>query len=230
MKDDNQGSDEAIEFEPPARSSRFHPLLVIGILAVLFYLLSVAIVFSAEPAFVVPGPHDRVTASPSGDAGPRLSWFRRMFHKPDWSELPAQCNEPRDVCRLVDRFVSYWPEVVDRWAPPAETWQCGRGDCEDFATCIEELCHQKGFDVSIRLYFPDGGPEEGHAVVVGMWNGRMWMASNGTYREVGSIADVKAFVARSYGCNKDDLWSSTLAHADVERFLARPRGPGVSQE
>ena len=80
----------------------------------------------------------------------------------------------------------------------------------------------------MNLYFPSGLRGEGHAVAVGTWNGRMWMFSIGSYREVESIDEVKDTVAQMYGCSKDDMWGSVMAHADIERRLRTGSGPSVA--
>jgi predicted transglutaminase-like cysteine proteinase len=204
------------------------PLLWLTILGILFYLASIFVALAVEPA--TPSINGRAisAASTSSSSKPRQSWFHRVFHKPTWSEVLEQCESPRDVCNVVSRFVGYRTEEIDRWASADETWQRGRGDCEDFAICIEALCRELGFSATVNLYFPSGLRGDGHAVAVGIWNGRMWMSSNGSYREVGSIDEVKETVAQMYGCSGDELWGTVLAHADIERRLHSSSGWSVS--
>ena len=203
-------------------------LLWLTLFGVLFYLASILLALSAEPPVASDGP-SYVSAPPVAKASPpRQSWFHRMFHKPTWSEVLEQCESPRDICNIVGRFVGYRTEEYDRWTSAEETWEQGRGDCEDFAIFIESLCHKLGFSATVNLYFPSGLRGEGHAVAVGTWNGQIWMSSNGSYREVESIDDVKESVARMYGCPKEDLWGTVLAHADIERRLRTSSGRSVA--
>ena len=197
-------------------------------LALFFYIASILVGWADEPVNSLANVR-AVSAAPTSSGGqPHESWFRRMFHKPTWSELLEKCQSPRDVCSLVNRFVGYRTEEVDRWAPATETWTNGRGDCEDFAVLIETLCNQLGFGQStVNLYFLSGLRDEGHAVVVGTWEGKMWMSSNGSYEEVQSIDEVKKTVARMYGCSKNEMWGMVLAHKDVERRLQVASGPVV---
>lgn len=209
----------------PAGSISF---LWLAILGLLFYLSSNLVAFAVEPSPAGVGASSvsmpsRVKASPS-----QHSWFYRIFHKPTWSEVLEQCKTPQDVCNLVSRFVGYRTEEIDHWSSARETWEHGRGDCEDFAVCIGEFCHELGFSVTVNLYFPSGLRGDGHAVAVGTWNGQMWMSSNGSYKEVASIDEVKETIAQMYGCSRDDMWGSVLAHADIERRLHTSSGPAVA--
>ncbi len=163
-----------------------------------------------------------VSGAWAGAAKPaKKSWFKRAFERPTWDEVAAQCVTPQDVCRLVERYVVYRTEDVDTWYSAKETWAAGRGDCEDFAVVIEQLCHDLGFDVSVALYFPAGGRGEGHAVAVGTWQGQLWMSSLGSYEKVDSMDEVRERVARMMECDDEEVWSSRLNHEDVQRFVAR---------
>jgi len=150
----------------------------------------------------------------------RKSWFKRLFYRPTWDELVSQCATPQDVCKLVERYLVYRTEDVDTWRSAKETWAAGRGDCEDFAVVIEQLCHDMGIKVSVGLYFPSGRGE-GHAVVVGNWQGQLWMSSLGSYDRVRSMEEVKERVADMLECDGDEVWSSQLDHDDVQRFVSR---------
>lgn len=161
-------------------------------------------------------------------ASPKKSWFQRHFGRQTVEEVLLEAQRPRDVCRAVARNVGYRTEDVDRWASLQETWARGFGDCEDFAASVAILCHQLGFEAKVHLYFALGGRREGHAVVVGLWQGRMWMSDLGSYKEVDSIEDVKDRVARNLECDPRDLWGSILDHDGVQRFIARGLGGDVA--
>ena len=142
-----------------------------------------------------------------------------MFYRPSWTEVVERCESPKAICDLVGSCVSYRTEDVDYWRSAEETWQRGRGDCKDFAVCIENLCHQRGFNATIHVYFPSDRPEEGHAVVVGNWKDQMWMSSNGSFEVVRSIDDVKESVSHLYDCRKNEMWGAVFTHAAVERHI-----------
>ena len=203
-------------------------LLWISILAVLFYLASIIAALAEEPLVPDNGLKSVSMTSSPATPKPRQSWLRRLFYRPTWSEVLEQCKTPRDVCNTVGRYVGYRTEDVDRWTSAEETWQAGRGDCEDMAVCIETLCHELGFSATVNLYYSKDPRYEGHAVAVGTWGGRMWMSSNGSYEEVDSIDEVKESIARMYGCSGDELWSAVLAHDDIERRLRRSAGRPVA--
>lgn len=195
------------------------PLLWICILAALFYLASVFVALAGESLNSQVSARPVAAISSSASARARLPWFKRMFYRPSWPEVVEQSDSPEAICDLVGRYVSYRTEDVDTWNSAEYTWQQGRGDCEDLAICIQELCHKMGFSATVNLYFPSDSPREGHAVVVGTRDGQMWMSSNGSFEVVRSIDDVKEAVARVLGCKKDEMWGSVLAHADVQRRI-----------
>ena len=188
----------------------------------LLSLTFAACLIAVSVLIMVPSPayalDDRRTASASARK-PAKSWFQRYFGRVTWEEARAQCASPMDVCHAVERGVGYKTEEIDRWAPPRETWTTGRGDCEDFATCVEAFCHELGFEATVRLYFPSDERGDGHAVVTGTWNGRMWMSSIGSYEEVKSLDEVEEAVARVLHCSKDRMWNTCLQHDDLSRFI-----------
>jgi hypothetical protein len=147
------------------------------------------------------------------------SWFQRHFVRPTIQEATSQCAAPQDVCKIVNKYVASYPESVNRWAGAEETWKRGWGDCEDFSVCVEQLCHELGYDAQVYLFYPINAGDEGHAVVVGKWNDQLWMSSLGSYKQVASMDDVRKEVARIIGCKPDRMWNVTLAHEDVQRFL-----------
>ncbi len=120
---------------------------------------------------------------------PLVSWWHRSFDVLSWRETLAVVKSPRAICWQVRRHVTYHEENGDQWSRGQTIWNRGYGDCDDFATCVEELCEAKGFTCWIALVFPVESHSNGHCVVMGIWNGQMWMASNGKYYEVSSLAE-----------------------------------------
>ena len=149
------------------------------------------------------------------------SWATRMFGKLSWEQVAAECSSPREICHLVEKNVRYKKEKQDQWATPEQTWTSGKGDCEDFALCIQDICSLKGISTKVHLYFPATGGKEGHAVLVGEWNGKVWFSSNGEYEEVKSEDEVKQRVARMLSCKEKQLWGLKLSERDVAKYLEK---------
>lgn len=156
------------------------------------------------------------------------SWFSKAFGRTQWSEVAKAHDTPREICRVVDRNVRYVTERQDQWAAPEATWARGRGDCEDFAIAIQELCRLSGIPAAVHLYFPAGAGREGHAVLVGEWNGKTWFSSNGSYEEVKSEQDVRRRVASMLSCKEKQLWGMKLSPRDVAAYLDHAPGRSVA--
>lgn len=116
---------------------------------------------------------------------------------------------------MVSRAVRYRRDEREYWQSSDKTWERGLGDCEDFAVLIQEMCHELGFpEVMIHVYFSNT-TGEGHAVAVGQWEGKMWMADYSSYMDVRSLDDVRRRVAWDLQCNRRDLSGSTLTRAEA---------------
>lgn len=103
-----------------------------------------------------------------------FTWFSR----PSWP--PKGCTSPESICRIVRNNISYEEDKQGVWQSPEKTWRRRKGDCEDFALLVTELCKNNGFQAKLRIYFKPGFAF-GHAVVVGRHNDLFWMSSNGSY-------------------------------------------------
>ncbi len=110
---------------------------------------------------------------------------------------------------MVSSQISYRSEDVDRWYSARDTWIRGQADCEDFAICISEMCRELGFESKVYLFFPKGRGQ-GHAVVVGIWNGKTWMSSNGSFDWVSSFDEVRESVAAMLWSKPKNLWHATM--------------------
>lgn len=137
----------------------------------------------------------------------------------DWSEAQHAYAAPREICRLVQKNVRYETEKTDQWSPAMLTWERGRGDCEDIAVLIQELCRLNGISTKVHLYFPPSGKREGHAVLVGECGGKTWFSSNGSYEEVKSEQEVRRRVARLLSSRENQLWVMKLSEQDVVKLL-----------
>lgn len=179
---------------------------------------------------VSPAAAQTVAAVTVPTPAPAKSWAKKVFGRPDWIEVAHAYESPKAICRLVENEIRYKTEDVDAWSQAEETWTRGRGDCEDFALLIQSLCLQSGIPTKVHLYFPSTGGREGHAVLVGEWNGKVWFSSNGSYEEVKSEQDVRARVARMLSCKEKNLWAMKLNETDVARYLQKtPAQPVASR-
>lgn len=179
-------------------------------------------------AMVAPVSAQSVSAPTPASESTSPSWAKRTFGKMEWAEASSLTfPAPREVCRLVEKNVRYKTEKVDVWSNPEETWANGRGDCEDFAIAIQELCRLSGLETKIHLYFPMNGGE-GHAVLVGTWEGKTWFSSNGAYEEVKSENDIRRRVARVLSTKESNLWVMKLSDRDVANYVAKGLGRTVA--
>lgn len=180
-------------------------------------------------AMVEPATAQSVAAATHSEASISPSWTKRTFGRMEWAEAAAQSyGSPREIARLVQKNVRYKTEKVDSWATAEETWVAGVGDCEDFAILIQELCKLNGMDAKVHLYFPQGAGKEGHAVLVGEWNGKLWFSSNGAYEEVKSEEDVRRRVAGMLSTKASNLWVMKLSDRDVAKFIERAPSRAVA--
>ena len=156
------------------------------------------------------------------------SWAKRVFGRPDWTEVEHAYASPREICRLVDQNISYATEKTDNWSPAASTWARGKGDCEDMAICVQELCRQSGMASKVHLYFPATGGREGHAVLVGEFNGKTWFSSNGSYEEVKSEQEVRQRMAKMLSCKESQLWVMKLNESEVAKYIEKSPARAVA--
>jgi hypothetical protein len=164
-------------------------------------------------ALVVAFPRAILAQSlPPEAAGPRISWWHRTFSSLTWEEAVSVSDSPRDICWQVRRHVSYRDEAGDQWFGGRTIWNRGYGDCEDFAACVADLCEARELICWTTIVQPIGGHSTGHCVVMGLWKGQMWMASNGAYYEVSSLDDALTKLRGVRGWQRKQLeflpWSS----------------------
>jgi len=133
------------------------------------------------------------------------SWWRRSFRSLTWDETIATVTSPRSVCWQVRRHVTYRAEAGDQWFDGKTVWDRGYGDCEDFASCIADICDARGFTCWIAAVRTVGTHTHGHCLVMGLWRGQMWLASNGSYYEVSSLEDALKRVAVLLGQSRESF-------------------------
>lgn len=79
-----------------------------------------------------------------------------------WPPCPWHRHHPAALFDYVKGHVQYVPDPVgvEYVAPPAETVECGGGDCDDQAVLVASLCEAVGFPA--RLVACQSGRREGH--------------------------------------------------------------------
>jgi len=113
-------------------------------------------------------------------------------------------TSPQEICDAVRARVRYVPDETDHWQTGEETWNRKAGDCEDFAATVRDICLARGFDAQMVIFHAETS-NAAHAVVIGQWNGTVWMSSNGDYRVVGSIANAREIVNREFQWNDNHV-------------------------
>lgn len=148
------------------------------------------------------------------------NWFQRFFFKPDWAQALSECITPRDVCRMVQKHISYKEEAVDQWASAKETWERGYGDCEDMAICIQAMCRELGIEASVQLFYALAPALTGHAIATGEnGDGTLWFSSNGSFEKVGSSKEITDRVAHILWCDAARMWSVVLSDEEVDGLV-----------
>ena len=147
----------------------------------------------------------QVSAMTSDGVTEKPGWFHRTFGTLSWNEVIESADSPKDVCAWVKRHVKESDEPDDKWRSGADVWERGHGNCKNFAAAVADLCRDKGFDATILVV----GPRDdsmAHAIVVGQWNGKMWMSDNGRFEIVDSMDDVKHKISKDLGWRNRDLF------------------------
>lgn len=124
----------------------------------------------------------------------------RPASKPSWDDASRQVSSPKDACKAVKSRVKYSQDMQreDEWRSGKDTWDRGKGDCEDYAAAVNDLCKEKGFKAEVYVLQP-GTTDKAHAVTMGEMDGTLWVSSNGSYEEVKSLHDAKEKIARDLG-------------------------------
>ena len=103
-----------------------------------------------------------------------------------WPPCPQKWHHPAAIFDHVKQHVQYVPDPVgvEYVAPPAETVECGGGDCDDQAVLVASLCEAVGFPT--RIVLCESGRREGH------------MLAEVDYGQA-DVDDVVAHLERFYG-------------------------------
>lgn len=138
-----------------------------------------------------------------------VSLVRQLFARLTWEELLLTSEDPVDICSRVRHNVEYREDIEEEWPKGREVWERGYGDCEDMANCIVDACREQGIEAMVLVFHPEGSLSA-HAVAIGMWRGRLWIASNGWHESVKSMDHAKTIVAKQMGWRKKKLLVASL--------------------
>lgn len=144
------------------------------------------------------GNRDSIQTAPKS-----IGWFARTFTHLSWESAVAATTSPASISWQVRRHVMYRITRNESFENGRETWERGSGDCKAFAYCVADLCETKDIPCWVAFVRPIG-ERPGHAVTMGLWQGKLWMSSNGIYGEfksleaaLQSLACVKGFRGKS---------------------------------
>ncbi len=116
------------------------------------------------------------------------------------TSLPVEAigNSARDVCNAVRNRIRYTSDTGDTWQTAGQSWNRRKGDCEDFAIAVRDLCRAKGISADVHVFYSKTS-SAGHAVAIGRSADGLWMSSNGSFERVTSIADARNTIVRRHG-------------------------------
>lgn len=154
------------------------------------------------------------------EAQDKPGWLRRAFCHLTWQETIAVVETPKEICSAVRHNVSYLEDMGDEQQSGLETWEKGTGDCEDFAAAVVDLSKRKGFEAAMYVFrIKESGIA--HAVAVGRHDGKMWLSSNGWYRQIDSWDNAREFVAREMGWRSRQIIVEAMHPQDEASMVAR---------
>jgi hypothetical protein len=142
----------------------------------------------------------------------KVGWIKKTFSDLTWTEVKTVVESPKDISRRVKTRISYKADTQDEMKSGSKTWTDRMGDCEDYAECVAELCHDKGFDARVEVYFEDNN-SKAHAVAMGNYKGRLWISSNGSFQFVSNEAEAIRVVAQEMG------WKPGIVHSEAYNEL-----------
>ncbi|MDD5375752.1 hypothetical protein [Acidithiobacillus sp.] len=138
------------------------------------------------------------------------TWFVDDTYDPAFDIPATGATTPYAVCRWVDTHVDYLDDAIhdqlEYWQSPDQTYEWGRGDCEDYALLVLYLIHRDlgGWPELVIGRVPGGC----HAWV--LYDGRWYEAQTGQ-----DVTDLAEYVQRftvSYG---KAMWRSMNTHRSL---------------
>jgi predicted transglutaminase-like cysteine proteinase len=121
-----------------------------------------------------------------------LSAGQNIEVEDSWNTALESSSTPEDLSGHIKRQVRYRSDKREYWQTGRETWERRRGDCEDFAILMVQMCREKGFSAQMMCY---AAGRKGHAIAVGMWEGRYWILNNGIFTTVDHPSEIESLMA-----------------------------------
>ena len=115
-------------------------------------------------------------------------------------------NSARDVCAAVRNRISYTSDTVDTWQTAGESWSRQKGDCEDSAVAVRDICLAKGISADVHVFYSQTS-DAGHAVTIGRSAAGLWMSSNGSFERTTSLAAARNTIVRRHGWTNEKVAS-----------------------
>ena len=139
-----------------------------------------------------------------------VPWWVEDTYDPAFDIPATGATTPREVCQWVIDRVDYLSDEIhdelEYWQSPDQTYEWGRGDCEDYALLVMYLIHRDlgGWPELVIGHVPGGG----HGWV--LYDGREYEAQTG--RDVTDDPDYEQRRIVSYG---HALWRSMNTHKSL---------------
>ncbi len=125
---------------------------------------------------------------------------------PEKTTLPIEAtgNTPRDVCNSVRNRIRYTSDTGDTWQSADESWARRKGDCEDFAIAVRDLCRAKGIFADVYVFYSKTR-NVGHAVAIGRSADGLWMSCNGSFERITSLVNACTTIVRHHGWTGESI-------------------------
>ena len=125
---------------------------------------------------------------------------------PTGTRLPVEAtgNGPRHICQAVWNRIRYTSDTGDTWQSAVESWTRRKGDCEDFAIAVRDLCRAKGLFADVYVFYAKAH-NVGHAVAIGRSADGLWMSSNGSFERITSLVDGCNTIVRRHGWTGESI-------------------------
>jgi len=128
-----------------------------------------------------------------------INWIDKTFRKNKWENIHTIVKNPKEASSLVRKTIIYKEDLGDEWKNGEQTWDSGFGDCEDIAITIMELLNKINVTSTLFIMHPKNSIY-GHVVLIGEWENKKWMSSNGFFYRIKNIEHAKIIV------QKEMLW------------------------
>ena len=145
--------------------------------------------------------------------------LKRLFGTLSWKETIHVVETPRDAVYAVSQHVKYAPDFIDKLTAPEATWEKGKGDCEDIAHAVVELCEKKGFDAWVEVFYSSES-FTAHAVAMGTIDGKLWISNGRRLVKVKNMGEANKVVARTMRWKATTVKSKNWSEVDSSYNIA----------